>query len=60
MELLIPYDDGAVLSELHALAGQVEREDREDGVVVRARVPRSHAHRFSRYSIGGVGDATAA
>ena len=28
----IPYDDGAVLSELHAIAGQVEREDREDGV----------------------------
>ena len=31
VELLIPYDEGAALSELHAIAGQVEREDREDG-----------------------------
>jgi GTPase len=60
MELLIPYDHGSVLSELHALAGQIDRTDREDGVAVRARVPRSHSHRFSRYSTGGVGDATAA
>ncbi len=54
MELLIPYDDGSVLSELHAIAGQVEREDRPEGVVVRARVPRSHSHRFSRFSTGDV------
>jgi GTP-binding protein HflX len=60
VELLIPYDDGAALSDLHAIAGQVERDDREDGVLVRARVPRSHSHRFATYSVGGVDDISAA
>jgi GTP-binding protein HflX len=57
MELLIPYDHGAILSELHAVAGQVERDDREDGVLVRARVPRSHSHRFAGYSVNGTSAA---
>ena len=52
MELLIPYEDGDVLSELHAIAGRIERDDRSDGVLVRARVPRSRSHRFSGYSTG--------
>ena len=50
VELLIPYDEGAILNELHEVAGEVEREDRADGVLVRARVPRRLAHRFARYS----------
>jgi GTP-binding protein HflX len=53
MELLIPYDDGGSLSELHAVAGKIERRDRGDGVLVRARVPRSLAHRFEDYSVNG-------
>ena len=53
MELLIPYGDGGSLSELHAIAGKVERSDRDDGVLVRARVPRSLAHRFEDYSVNG-------
>ncbi|MFN8112519.1 MAG: GTPase HflX [Solirubrobacterales bacterium] len=53
VELLIPYEEGALLNELHEVAGQVERQDREDGVLVRARVPRKLAHRFSAYSVGG-------
>ena len=53
VELLIPYDEGAILNELHEVAGEVEREDREDGVLVRARVPRDLSHRFSAYSVGG-------
>ncbi len=57
MELLIPYDHGAILSELHAVAGQVERDDREDGVLVRARVPRSRSHRFVGYSVNGTSAA---
>jgi GTP-binding protein HflX len=52
MELLIPYEEGAALSELHAIAGPIDRDDREDGVHVRARVPRSRAHRFAAYSTG--------
>ncbi len=53
VELLIPYGDGRTLNELHELAGQVEREDREDGVLVKARVPRSLSHRFSEYAVDG-------
>ena len=31
VELLVPYDQGALLSELHALAGDLEREDTRRG-----------------------------
>jgi GTP-binding protein HflX len=47
IELLIPYREGGRLHELHELAGEIEREDREDGVLVRARVPAAEAHRFA-------------
>ena len=53
MELLFPYDDGKSLSELHAVAGQIERKDRDDGVLVHARVPRALAHRFEEFSVNG-------
>jgi len=53
MELLFPYDDGRSLSELHAVAGHVEREDRTDGVLVRAKVPQGAAHRFESFSVDG-------
>jgi GTP-binding protein HflX len=53
VELLIPYGEGATLNELHEIAGQVDREDREDGVLVKARVPRSLTHRFSAWSVNG-------
>ncbi len=53
VELLIPYEEGAILNELHEIAGQVEREDREDGVLVKARVPRKLSHRFTGYSVHG-------
>ena len=46
VELLVPYTDGSRLSELHEVAGKLEREDRPDGVLVRARVPRSELYRF--------------
>jgi GTP-binding protein HflX len=53
MELLVPYDEGGSLSELHELAGELEREDTADGVVIRARVPASAAQRFERFSLNG-------
>ena len=53
MELLFPYDDGATLSELHAVAGHLDREDGPEGVLVRARVPRALAHRFEDYAVDG-------
>jgi GTP-binding protein HflX len=52
MELLLPYDEGTSLSELHDLAGELEREDTAEGVRVRARVPASVASRFERFQNG--------
>jgi GTPase len=46
VELLIPYSEGGRLHELHEVAGELERTDREDGVLVHARVPAAEAHRF--------------
>jgi GTP-binding protein HflX len=53
VELLVPFDAGERLSELHEIAGDLEREDREDGVLVRARLPAALADRFSDLSING-------
>jgi GTPase len=50
MELLLPYADGGRLAELHDLAGDMEREDTPDGVLVRANVPAGVAERFAEYS----------
>ena len=49
MELLVPYDEGTSLSELHDVAGELEREDTAEGVRVRARVPVAVASRFERF-----------
>jgi GTPase len=46
VELLVPYSEGARLHELHEVAGDLERTERADGVLVRARVPRDEMHRF--------------
>ncbi len=53
MELLVPYAEGGRLSELHDVAGEVEREDTAEGVRVRARVPAVAASRFERFSLNG-------
>jgi GTP-binding protein HflX len=53
MELLVPYDEGGSLSELHELAGDVERSDTAEGVLVKARVPVGVAPRFERFSVNG-------
>jgi GTP-binding protein HflX len=51
VELLIPYDEGARLAELHGIAGELEREERPDGVRVAGRVPAAVAARYSRFSL---------
>ncbi|HEU4706701.1 MAG TPA: GTPase HflX [Solirubrobacterales bacterium] len=51
VELLIPYSQGGRLSELHEVAGDLERTDREDGVLVTARVPSAELHRFSDLAV---------
>ncbi len=53
VELLVPYEQGARLSELYELAGELEREELADGVRVRARIPAAVAHRFERFSVNG-------
>jgi GTP-binding protein HflX len=53
MELLVPYGEGGSLSELHDLAGEMEREDTAEGVRVRARVPAGVAPRFERFEVNG-------
>jgi GTP-binding protein HflX len=46
VDLLVPYSEGARLSELHEVAGDLERTERADGVLVHARVPVAEMHRF--------------
>jgi GTPase len=53
VELLVPYSEGARLHELHELAGELERTERGDGVLVRARVPAGELHRFADLSVNG-------
>jgi len=53
MDLLVPYAEGGSLSELHEVAGDMEREDTERGVRIRARVPEGAAPRFERFSVNG-------
>jgi GTP-binding protein HflX len=50
LELLVPYDEGGSLAELHDIAGEVSREDTADGVRVRALVPERVAERFARFA----------
>jgi GTPase len=49
VDLLVPFAEGNVLSELHAIAGELEREDTAEGVRVRTRLPRPIAPRFDRW-----------
>ncbi len=51
VELLIPYSQGARLHELHELAGELERTDGPDGVLVTARVPSAELHRFDDLAV---------
>ncbi len=53
VELLVPFDAGDRLSELHQIAGDLEREDRADGVLVRARLPAALADRFADLEVNG-------
>jgi len=57
VELLVPYSDGDKLSELHEIAGDLEREDTPDGVLVKARLPAGLVHRFSKFDANGAGSA---
>ena len=51
VELLVPYADGAVLHELHEVAGDLEREDTPEGVRVSVRLLPVVAERFERFAL---------
>ncbi len=51
VELLVPYSEGARLHELYELAGDLERTEREDGVLVHAKVPVAELHRFDDLAV---------
>jgi GTP-binding protein HflX len=53
VELLVPYDEGGLLAELHSLAGDLVREDTPDGVRVLARLPAGIASRYGRLALSG-------
>ena len=53
VELLVPYSEGSKLAELYALGPPIEsRTDREDGVLIRARLPERDVRRFARFLDG--------
>ena len=51
IELLVPYREGARLSELHDLAGDLEREDTAEGVWARALLPVGAVARFRPFMV---------
>ena len=51
IELLVPYDEGRRLAELHELAGDLEREDTAEGVRVTVRLPAVIAARFAPFAL---------
>jgi GTP-binding protein HflX len=57
VELLVPFSEGARLSELYEIAGELEREERSDGVLVHARIPIALAHRFAEFAVNGADPA---
>jgi GTP-binding protein HflX len=55
VRLLVPYEEGRVLSDLYALGAPIdERTDTDEGVVVRARLPRRDVRRFASYLVAGI------
>ena len=51
VDLLLPYEEGGRLAELHDLAGDLERTETADGVRVRAQLPATVAERFARFAV---------
>jgi GTPase len=60
VQLLVPYEDGRVLTELYELGAPIEeRTDRPDGVLVHARLPERELRRFAPYLVAEVPAAEA-
>jgi GTPase len=55
VRLLVPYEDGGKLAELYSLGTPIdEREDTNEGVFIRARLPRRELPRFAPYLVAEV------
>lgn len=51
-DLLVPHSEGSVLSALYALGAPItSREDTEDGVRIRARLPKAERDRYARFAV---------
>ena len=58
VRLLVPYGEGAKLAELYSLGTPIdEREDTEEGVFIRARLPRRELSRFAPYLVAETSEA---
>ena len=55
VDLLLPFDEGGRLAELHDVAGDLDRTDTAEGVRVRGRVPATVAERFARFDVSDNG-----
>jgi GTP-binding protein HflX len=55
VDLLVPYSDGGTLSELHEVAGDLDRTDTPEGVRIQVRLPAVVAERFGRFAVDGDG-----
>ena len=60
VELLVPYDQGAVLGEMRKVGVVDEEEFREDGTRVAAHVPVSLARRYAHLALDRVNNKPAA
>jgi GTP-binding protein HflX len=52
--LLVPYAEGRVLSDLYALGAPIhDRQDTEEGVLVRAKLPQQELRRYASFLVAG-------
>ena len=52
VRLLLPYEEGGKLAELYALGAPIEeRQDLEEGVLIKARLPGRDVRRFAPYLV---------
>jgi len=61
VRMLLPYEEGGKLAELYALGAPIdERQDGEEGVFIRARLPRREVRRFARYLVAEAREGSSA
>lgn len=51
VELFFSYGHGRAIGDIYRIGADVELENTEEGVIVRARLPREEAARFARFAV---------